>query len=162
MSDLKMSEGIEVSEMLKNIDKHDQQILDLLMRDRNELTKIQISKILKRSRSDVGYSLRRLKSGSHINQESRYGRWYAVNYDYESEVASKRPDEAAGKIKSMEQEIAQLKDDNAELVEMLKRQMTGNINLVELKLLPSKCYERDATRLADDTFALLQKHKDSK
>ena len=105
-----MSDGVLVSDLLKKISPHDQPILDLLMVDRNEMTKIQLANHFKRSRSDVGFSLERLKIGGHINQAKyNYGKWYAVNYDFSEEVVAKRPGEAVEKINRMVEEIADLK-----------------------------------------------------
>ena len=105
-----MSNGILVSDLLKKIEPHDQPILDLLMVDRNEMTKIQLANHFKRSRSDIGFSLERLKIGGHIKQAKyNYGKWYAVNYDFSEEVVAKRPGEAVEKINRMVEEIAELK-----------------------------------------------------
>lgn len=106
---MKMSDGILVSDILKKISPHDQPILDLLMIDRNEMTKIQLANHFKRSRSDIGFSLERLKIGGHIKQESRYGKWHAVNYDFSTEIANKRPEEVVKKTNRLEKEIAELK-----------------------------------------------------
>ncbi|CAH9016003.1 conserved hypothetical protein [Vibrio phage 217E38-1] len=106
---MKMNDGILASDLLKEVDPHDQPILDLLMVDRNEMTKIQLANHFKRSRSDVGFSLERLKIGGHINQSKyNYGKWYAVNYDFSEEIISKRPGEAVEKINRMVEEIAEL------------------------------------------------------
>ena len=114
-----MSGGILVSDLLKEIGTHDKPILDLLMVDRNEMTKIQIANHFKRSRSDVGFSLERLKIGGHIKQAKyNYGKWYAVNYDYSIEIASKRPDESVSKIASLTAENAELRADLEFMCEM--------------------------------------------
>ena len=153
-----MSDGILASDLLKKISPHDQPILDLLMVDRNEMTKIQLANHFKRSRSDVGFSLERLKIGGHINQAKyNYGKWYAVNYDFSEEVVAKRPGEAVEKINRMVEEVAELKG----LVDNLKKDRSSAISLM------SKSWQHGAedrpmiltsfVEMANKQFELLEK-----
>lgn len=108
-------------EIIESVDSHDQPILDLLMVDRNEMTLIQLADHFKRARLDMRGSIERLKAGGHIKKYQPFGKWYAVNYDFSSEVIAKRPEEYADKLKALEEENAKLKAEKAKLLQLSKR-----------------------------------------
>lgn len=108
-------------EILEKVEAHDQPILDLLMVDRNEMTMIQLSDHFKRARLDMRGSIERLRAGGHIKKSQPYGKWYAVNYDFSSEVIAKRPDEAADKIARLTEQVEKLKSEKAKLLQLSER-----------------------------------------
>ncbi len=97
-----------VSEILNKVALYDQSVLDLLQERYEGYTLIQISDRLKRSRLAVYESIVRLKISKHIHNRDGYGRLSLVEYDFSEQIASKRPDEAVSKIKSLQSKVDDL------------------------------------------------------
>ena len=105
--------SVYAEDILSKVSDHDMAVIKVLNERDSGFTKIQIAKKLKRSLEDVSHSIHRLKVSKHVKDSRYYGRVYLVDFDYSEQIANKRPDEAAMKIK-------QLQQDKAELVNWLK------------------------------------------